>query len=174
MAIAIISKQQTMENVMGFSGNPKTEWLPNPGGCNRDMKLLEDFWFDDPKGRRWLAPKNSVVNGASIPQALWSTVGSPYTDNYRRASIVHDVACNDLAVRRDDADEMFYYACLDGGCSLLQAKMLYAGVRIGAWACIGGLQLMAVPIVGQLYRLPSQHTNDEYSGPRISDSELRW
>jgi len=29
---------------------------------------------------------------------------------------------------------MFYFACLDGGCSQGQAKILYAGVRIGAWA----------------------------------------
>lgn len=141
-----------------FSGTPKTEWLNQPGSCNRDMKLLEDFWYDDPKGRHWLAPAWSVINGASIPEALWSTVGSPYTDNYRRASIVHDVACNDSAVKREDADEMFYFACLAGGCSLLQAKMLYAGVRIGAWAGIGGIQLMPTPAEREAFRLPSQYS----------------
>jgi len=51
------------------------------------MKLLEDFWYDDPKGRHWLAPMGSIINGASIPQALWSTVGSPYTDIPRNATI---------------------------------------------------------------------------------------
>lgn len=144
-----------------FSGTPKTEWLNQPGGSNRDMKLLEDFWYDDPKSGRWLAPKGSVINGASIPQALWSSIGSPYTDNYRRASIVHDVACDDPKVKREDADEMFYFACLAGGCSLLQAKMLYAGVRIGAWTGIGGIQFMAVAAEPLAYRLPSQHTKDE-------------
>ena len=143
-----------------FSGNPKTEWLARPPS-DRDMKLLEDFWYDDPKGRHWLAPMGSIINGASIPQALWSTVGSPYTDNYRRASIVHDVACDDPTINRDDADEMFYYACRAGGCSFLQAKILYAGVRIGAWAGYTGLISLAPGAPSLLLRLPSEHTKDE-------------
>jgi len=143
-----------------FSGNPKTEWLVQPTG-DRDMKLLEDFWYDDPKGGHWLAPKGSVINGASIPQALWSTVGSPYTDSYRRASIVHDVACGDSTIKRDEANEMFYYACLAGGCSFIQAKILYAGVRVGAWAGVSGLISLAPGASSLLFRLPSEHTKDE-------------
>jgi hypothetical protein len=115
-----------------FSGNPQTEWL-SEAGDDRRMRLLQAFWYDDPQGRRWLAPAGSVVDGASIPAPLWSTVGSPYTGDYRRASIVHDVACNDPAVPRRDADKMFYLACQAGGCSVAQAALLYAGVRIGAW-----------------------------------------
>lgn len=117
-----------------FSGNPKTEWLEDPAKPDRNMKLLDDFWYIDPGGIKWLAPKDSVINGASIPRPLWTTVGSPYTDDYRRASIVHDVACNDKKIKRKDADRMFYFACLAGGCSEGQAKILYAGVRVGAWA----------------------------------------
>lgn len=119
--------------MVGFSGNPKTEWL-SADGDDRDMQLLEDFTFTTPAGRVWRASKGDVVNGASIPPALWSTVGSPYTGDYRRASIVHDVACNDPAVVRKEADVMFYEACLAGGVAKLKARVLYAGVRIGAWA----------------------------------------
>jgi len=116
-----------------FSGNPRTEWLSQTAQ-DRDMRLLNDFWYIDAAGKEWMAQEGSVVNGASIPEALWSSVGSPYTGDYRRASIVHDVACADVNVDRDEADEMFYTACLCGGCSVLQAKILYAGVRLGAWA----------------------------------------
>jgi hypothetical protein len=123
-----------MSNHGSFSKNPKTEWLTDESGADRDMALTENFWYRDPSGRKWEAPKGSVISGASIPRPLWSVVGSPYTDDYRRASIVHDVACNDQTVRRKDADVMFYHACLAGGCSFLQAKLLYAGVRIGAWS----------------------------------------
>jgi len=123
-----------MSNHGSFSGNPKTEWLVDASGADRDMQLIEDFSFTDPDNRTWPAPAKSIINGASIPRPLWSTVGSPYTDDYRRASVVHDVACNDPNVDRKDADVMFYHACLAGGCSYLQAKWLYAGVRIGAWA----------------------------------------
>ncbi|MBU1961726.1 MAG: DUF1353 domain-containing protein, partial [Gammaproteobacteria bacterium] len=94
---------------------------------------MDDFWFDDPDGKRWLAPAGSSINGASIPRPLWSTVGSPYTDDYRRASVVHDVACNDPAISRKAADVMFFHACRAGGCSPAKARMLYAGVRLGAW-----------------------------------------
>ena len=117
-----------------FSGNPKTEWLTEPGTEDRNMRLLAAFWYKDPDGRVWPAPKGSVINGASIPRPLWSTVGSPYTDDYRRASVVHDVACDSPSVPRKDADVMFYHACLAGGCSPVQARILYAGVRLGAWA----------------------------------------
>ncbi|WP_158618368.1 DUF1353 domain-containing protein [Candidimonas sp. SYP-B2681] len=101
---------------------------------DRNMRLLEDFWYVDPAGFKWPAPKDSVINGASIPRPLWSVVGSPFTDDYRRASVVHDVACADPLVNRKEADEMFFYACLAGGCSMRQSRILYAGVRIGTWA----------------------------------------
>ncbi len=120
-----------MANNGTFSGNPKAEWLNEPGD-DRRMRLLDDFWYEDPGNKRWSAPAGSVIDGASIPAPLWSVVGSPYTGEYRRASVVHDVACNDPSVPRKDADRMFYYACLAGGCSPEQARILYAGVRIGA------------------------------------------
>lgn len=113
-----------------FSGNPQTEWLVNDG-AERDMRLLADFTYTDPSGRAWVARRGSVVNGASIPSYAWSVIGSPYVGNYRRASIVHDVACEDVAVDRRDADRMFYWACLAGGCGLNEARWLYAGVRAG-------------------------------------------
>lgn len=117
-----------------FSGNPKTEWLTSAAGPDRDMKLLEDFSYVDPSGRKWPAPKGSVINGASIPQALWSSIGSPYTGDYRCASIVHDVACDTPTVIRKEADTMFYNACITGGCSKGEAGILYIGVRVGSWS----------------------------------------
>ena len=117
-----------------FSGNPITRWLVDSNGKDRDMELLEDFSYTDPDGNVWPAPKGSVINGASIPEALWSTVGSPYTDDYRRASVVHDVACGTPGIERKAADRMFRSACLAGGCGRMQANILYAGVRIGAWS----------------------------------------
>ncbi len=123
-----------MSNHGSFSGNPRTEWLVDKSEEDRNMKLLEDFSFIDPAGRVWLAAKDAVINGASIPRPLWSAVGSPYTDDYRRASVVHDVACDTPGVSRKEADEMFFHACRAGGCSSIQARILYAGVRIGAWA----------------------------------------
>lgn len=99
------------------------------------MKLIDDFWFKDRRGKQWNAPATTIVDGASIPRALWTLVGSPYTGEYRRASIVHDVACVDAQTAADRrlADKMFYEACRAGGCSWSEAVLLYVGVRIGAW-----------------------------------------
>lgn len=149
-----------MKNHGSFSGNPKTQWLVNEDGEDRDMMLIDDFSYIDPDGRKWSAPKESVINGASIPRPLWSSVGSPYTDDYRRASIVHDVACDDSTVNRKDADVMFYHASLAGGCSFLQAKLLYAGVRIGAWAS----ETFTAESLSKntlLFRVPFKATSDE-------------
>ena len=124
-----------MSNHGSFSGDPKTVWITDPNKPDRNMEILEDFSYTDPQGKIWLASKGSVINGASIPRPLWATVGSPYTDDYRRASIVHDVACSPKSeIPRKDADEMFFHACRAGGCDAVQARILYAGVRIGAWA----------------------------------------
>ena len=149
-----------MSNHGSFSGNPKTEWLVDQSGADRGMALIKDFWYLDPSGRKWDAPKGSVINGASIPRPLWSTVGSPYTDDYRRASIVHDVACDDRTVLRKDADVMFYHACLAGGCSFLQANLLYAGVRIGAWAS-ASFTSESFAKERMLYRVPFRAFADE-------------
>jgi hypothetical protein len=148
-------------NYGSFSGNPKTEWLSGTSE-DRNMRLLSDFWYLDPAGRRWNAPEGSVIDGASIPQTLWSSVGSPYTGDYRRASIVHDVACDRPQVLRGDADTMFYYACLCGGCSALQAKLLYAGVRIGSWVSEQSLLTFEAAVVpAEGYRLPGQQSTSE-------------
>ncbi len=116
-----------------FEGEPQTLWL-NEAGQDRKMRLVESLRFYDRRGHPWEAPKDSVIDGASIPRALWSLVGSPYTGDYRRASVVHDIACvnaHDPAARKA-ADRMFYEACREGGCSVAQSIILYIGVRIGA------------------------------------------
>lgn len=147
-----------------FSGEPQAIWLTEDGTEDRNMKLLGKFSFTDPDAREWVAPAAAVIDGASIPRALWAIVGSPYTGDYRRASVVHDVACveagGDLKKRRA-ADRMFFHACRAGGCSIWQSTVLYLGVRIGAAAA----------------EVPSWHAAaaTETIGPRIrrSDDELQ-
>ena len=122
-----------------FSEEPRTVWLTEQG-ADRGMQLLQSFTFTDPRGQVWDAPADCVVDGASIPRALWTLVGSPYTGDYRRASIVHDVACVRAGTdkqKRREADRMFYHACRCGGCSVAESVVLYVGVRIGAiWSSV--------------------------------------
>ena len=143
-----------MPNYGKFSDNPQTEWLADATRPDRDMILLREFWYEDPDGRRWTAPQGARIDGASIPRPLWTVVGSPYTDDYRCASIVHDVACDDPAIPRRDADRMFYFACLAGGCSKTQARLLYLGVRLGDWAT-GAHKLTLPSRTQRLFRVPT-------------------
>ncbi|MDH5716416.1 MAG: DUF1353 domain-containing protein [Spirochaetia bacterium] len=122
-----------MSNYGSFSGDPKTKWLSESNEPDRYMELLEDFVYTDANGKKWIAKKGTKINGASIPRALWSIVGSPFAGDYRRASIVHDAAIKDSSIEREEADKMFYYACLAGGCSKEQTALLFAGTRLKAY-----------------------------------------
>ena len=64
-----------------FLSRPQTEWDDN----GRDMYLLRDCIYEDPKHYKWTASVESKVNGASIPQIFWSLIGGPYEGLYRNA-----------------------------------------------------------------------------------------
>ena len=97
------------------------------------MRLIEDFLYHDPNGKRWPAQRGSIINGASIPWPLWNKwIGPPYVGNYRRASVVHDIACEmreKICKSSEIAHRMFYDACLCGGVSEKKAKVMYWAVR---------------------------------------------
>lgn len=118
-----------------FENDVITKWLTDSDE-DRDMELTEDFAFVEPT-ERWEVPSGSVVNGASIPSALWSIVGSPFVGNYRRAAVIHDVYYRDHRGKtRKEVDDMFYNAMLTDGVSNDKARLMYSGVRVGggsAW-----------------------------------------
>lgn len=136
--------------------DPQTQWCTEPGP-DRNMTLVRDFYFDDLK-KKWNVPGGYSIDGASIPRALWTAVGSPYTGDYRRASIPHDKACHDAVgnpAARLAADRMFYHACRAGGCSVAEATLLYLGVRLGS----------IVPIA---YAIDEMRTGE--LGPRLAST----
>ena len=117
----------------GFSGDPLTAWCSGGSGY-RKMELCERFSFTDHE-REWVADKGRLIDGASIPRALWTAVGAPYVGRYRRPSIIHDIACEDAESEADRraADRMFYRACRSEGLARVESAILYCGVRFGAW-----------------------------------------
>lgn len=109
-----------------YEGKVITEWLPD----GRDMRLLEDFAFLDASGRTWKASKGSVVNGASIPQALWWS-GGPFEGRYRIASVVHDVFCAETpkTATWQAVHRMFYDAMIASGETKARALVMYRAVH---------------------------------------------
>ena len=113
-----------------FEGEVITRWLRDEGGF-REMELQKPFTYVDPNGRRWVAPAGRIVNGASIPRALWTMVGDPYSGAYREASVVHDVACVDRTAAWQDVHTMFYNACRCGSVGEARAKLMFWAVWMG-------------------------------------------
>jgi hypothetical protein len=111
-----------------YSGTIDTRWDQD----GRSMTLLNELRYTDPKGVVWIAPAGSVIDGASIPRALWSFMGGPFEGKYRNASVLHDVAY-DLKNRPPAVvDRMFYDAMRCSGVGAVEAKtMYYALLRFG-------------------------------------------
>jgi hypothetical protein len=109
----------------GYEGTVMTEWLSD----GRRMTLLEDFTYVDGTGRRWKAPEGSTIDGASIPRALW-WAGGPYEGEYRDASVVHDVYCdeNPKTATWRAVHRMFYDAMLTSGVDKARALVMYGAV----------------------------------------------
>jgi hypothetical protein len=105
-------------------GNVKAEWLPD----GRSMKLLETFRYIDANGVTWKAPKDSVVDGASIPQEFWTFIGGPFEGKYRNASVCHDVACDQRTHKWEDVHHMFYNAMRCSGVGDAEAKTMFWAV----------------------------------------------
>jgi hypothetical protein len=107
-----------------YEGRAESRWLDD----GRRMELTAGLVYVDPDAVRWEAPSGWIVDGASIPRILWTTVGGPFEGVYRKASIVHDVACDTKARPWRSVHRMFRDACLDAGCSEHQANTLFAAV----------------------------------------------
>ncbi|MGZ5538363.1 MAG: DUF1353 domain-containing protein [Chthoniobacterales bacterium] len=107
-----------------YIGRIRVEW--EHGG--RKMALLENTQYIAPNGVVWLGPKGWQIDGASIPQAFWCTIGGPYEGVYRDASVFHDVACDQRKARWQDVHYMFYTAMRCSGVDEEKAKIMYAAV----------------------------------------------
>lgn len=113
-----------------YEGEVRVEWLRH-GGEDRMMKLLEEFAFVDDKGVRWVAPASSIIDGASIPAMLWSAAnGTPFVGDYRRATVLHDVACQERTRPSADVHRMFYDAMITDGVTRGRAIKMYTAVRL--------------------------------------------
>jgi hypothetical protein len=104
-----------------YSGFPETRWDPD----GRNMTLLNELRYTDPKGNVWIAPAGSQVDGASIPKSLWSVMGGPFEGRYRNASVLHDVAYDQHDRPWQECDLMFYNAMRCSGVSAAEAGTMY-------------------------------------------------
>ncbi|MEA3292361.1 MAG: DUF1353 domain-containing protein [Pseudomonadota bacterium] len=114
-----------------FDGEVVAKWCRDPNQPDRNMVLMEKLTYVDPKGNSWVASEHRKINGASIPDALWSAwLGTPFVGDYRRATVVHDIACDDRAEPSAAVHKMFYYAMRCDGVPKFRAVPMYVAVSL--------------------------------------------
>jgi hypothetical protein len=114
----------------GFYGSFEFAWLAEPVGQHRNMRLLSEVSFVDASGKEWGVPAGTVVDGATIPPAMWSVAGSPFTGNYRRASVIHDHYCETVTTGAEPVHRLFLDAMLLDGVPSAEANSKYVAVKL--------------------------------------------
>ena len=107
-----------------FEGDVVTKWITD----DLEMELVKDFKYVDPQGKQWKAPTGSVINGASIPSMFWSVIGGPFEGRFRKASVLHDAACDVQTDSWEDVHRMFYDACRCSRVGIGKAQTMYWAV----------------------------------------------
>jgi hypothetical protein len=92
------------------------------------MEVQQPFGFIDARKRKWEVPAKYRTDGASIPRALWSIIGSPFTGNYLAAAIVHDFYCDLKSRDWRDVHSAFFDAMIANKVDSVQAKVMYYAV----------------------------------------------
>jgi len=86
-------------------------------------------------------PKNFIYDGASIPRALWSFIGTPYSCKFDTPACIHDylysLESNDsiifdgttVTLDRFNADYIMYLLLCENGVNSIKAYMMFIGIR---------------------------------------------
>ena len=72
-------------------------------------------------------------DGASIPKALWSVIGSPMTGGYQRAGCLHDALYAGEIFDRKLCDDLFLEAMASDGVGYFKRYAMYNAVRMFGW-----------------------------------------
>ena len=93
------------------------------------FRLSSEFIFTDFAGSNWTVPKDTCVNGASIPRVFWSFIGGPWSGKYRRASVIHDHYVRTKERTWEATHRVFFDGMITSDVPELKAKIMYFAVR---------------------------------------------
>ncbi len=110
-----------------------------PGREVQFFRTSHDLTFIDSDGVKWVAPIETLTDGASIPPIFVRLVGSPTSREFVNAAAVHDAYCgigNEEGTKFQQADwedvhRMFYEALIVGGTPKAKAGAMYSAVWLG-------------------------------------------
>jgi len=158
-----------------YEGEVVAKWITD----DLEMELVEPFAYVDPSGKRWTAPKGSVINGASIPSMFWSVIGGPFEGRFRKASVLHDAACDEKTEPWQNVHRMFYDACRCSRVGVGKAQTMYWAVyhfgprwtEDGADAPMGGALEDSIIPKAERYFDKQEFTLEEIEACTVEDIE---
>lgn len=107
-----------------------------PGRSLDFRRTTAPLEFVDGAGRQWVAPRQTLTDGASIPDVFIQIVGDPNSRDFVNAATVHDAYCGigneEGAVYHSqpwqDVHRVFYDSLIVSGTEPLRAKIMFAAV----------------------------------------------
>lgn len=128
-----------------FSRELAAEFIRTPGR-RRFIRLARPLEYVRGNGVRHIIVEGFETDGGSIPRAVWWLIGHPLDGDHVRACVVHDWLCHlarlgaELEAEPDawqpatraHADSVFLEALRCEGLCEWRARIMYAGVRVGA------------------------------------------
>jgi len=102
------------------------------------FRTVQSLEFVDNQKRRWLAPPQTLTDGASIPQIFIPIVGDPRSPQFANAAAIHDAYCglgnengpSYHARRWQEVHRMFFDTLVVGGTPEIKAKVMFAAVYL--------------------------------------------
>ena len=102
------------------------------GNCQ--WKLFESFMYDNFPVLIEV-PKGFVSDGASIPKFAWILIGSPWSDVYGKAAVIHDWGYHTQTRTRKQVDKIFLEGMKILGVGWWKRGTMYNCVRCFSWIC---------------------------------------
>ncbi|WP_371037280.1 MULTISPECIES: DUF1353 domain-containing protein [unclassified Rhodosalinus] len=146
--------------------------VPVPFRFGRFFPMAESLTFVDSGGKRWVAPRGTLTDGASIPRVFVPIVGQPRSPEFVNAAAIHDAYCgigneNLPQWRKDEwrsVHRMFYDALRASGTDEIRAKVMFAAVYLAGprWGePRGGVQTLPPPRQRQVMQRLKESIEDE-------------
>lgn len=126
-----ISIYPLIEN--GFSHSiPVTAPIGKNGKGIDELILLEDFSFWSGRTNKiYTAKAGFIFDGASIPKFFWRIIGHPFSSDYIRSALIHDILYMSETGDRKLADQIFKDMLKVDYVASWKIYPMYSAVRVG-------------------------------------------
>lgn len=94
-----------------------------------DRDLEVNWMTEGEKAKQVIIPRGFVTDGASIPRAFWSIIGSPYLPEFITGAIVHDWMC-EQNWEVNEMSDLFLALLIDSNVDSRKAEIMRASVYL--------------------------------------------